>query len=331
VAARLDAPVLGAQDDYAGPNRWQVSLSSRYQRSHRHFVGSDEQEERAADKSEVVNNIKLTELGVRYNASPRWSFSVGIPWLHADRSSPIRNQQRVVIARGHTQASSLGDIVFTARRLVWKPLGHPDGNISLGLGLKVPTGKDDVYDTRTRLSNGQFVTTEESIDQSIQPGDGGWGVLFDVGAFQRLGHSGFALYGSASYLSNPRETNGVPTFRGGAGEAVMSVADQYVARVGTSVSRASWKGVGLSLGGRLEGVPVRDLIGGSEGFRRPGYAVSAEPGISWSTGPHTISLNVPVALYRNRTRSVPDRLVPGRHGDAAFADYIVMFGYWRKF
>ena len=37
---------------------------------------------------------------------------------------------------------------------------------------------------------------------------------------------------------------------------------------------------------------------------------------------------VPIALYRNRTRSVADRAVPGRHGDAAFADYVVFLGYW---
>jgi len=77
--------------------------------------------------------------------------------------------------------------------------------------------------------------------------------------------------------------------------------------------------------------PVEDLIGDSDGFRRPGYAVSVEPGLSFSRGPHTFSVAVPVAAYRNRTRSVADRLVPGRHGDAAFADYVVMLGYWRKY
>jgi hypothetical protein len=76
---------------------------------------------------------------------------------------------------------------------------------------------------------------------------------------------------------------------------------------------------------------VEDLIGGSKGFRRPGYAISADPGVSYSWGPNTLSLNVPVALYRNRTRSVPDRTVPGRHGDAAFADYLIFFGYWRRY
>jgi hypothetical protein len=84
------------------------------------------------------------------------------------------------------------------------------------------------------------------------------------------------------------------------------------------------------MGGRIEGVPVHDLIGSSEGFRRPGYAVSAEPSVSWRRGPHTVSLTVPIAVERNRQRSVPD-LARGSHGDAAFADYVVLAGYWRRF
>ena len=91
-----------------------------------------------------------------------------------------------------------------------------------------------------------------------------------------------------------------------------SETDQYVARVGASYAGKSWKGFGASLGGRLEGVPVEDLIGDSNGFRRPGYAISIEPGLSYSRGAYTFSLAVPYALYRNRTRSVADRLVPGR-------------------
>ena len=86
----------------------------------------------------------------------------------------------------------------------------------------------------------------------------------------------------------------------------------------------------MGLGGRIEGVPVRDLIGKSDGFRRPGYAVSVEPSLSFSRGAHTFSLAVPVAVYRNRQRSVAD-LISGGAGDAAFADYIILVGYWRKF
>jgi hypothetical protein len=331
VAARLDAPVLGVQDSYTGPNRWQVSVSWRNQRSHRHFVGSEEQTNRAADGSEVINRINQEEIGIRYNASDVWSFSAGIPYLIADRSSPIRNSSRTVVARSVVQSNGIGDIVLTGRRLLWHPRDHPDGNISLGLGVKLPTGKDDVSDARTQLVNGQFVQTTQTVDQSVQPGDGGLGFVLDFQGFQRVRHSGFGLYGSATYLINPRNKNGVQTFRGALGEEVMSVADQYLARVGGSYSNPKWKGFGASLGGRVEGVPVEDLIGRSDGFRRPGYAVSVEPALSYSRGPHTFSLAVPIAAYRNRQRSVADRLVPGRHGDAAFADYFFMFGYWRKY
>jgi hypothetical protein len=331
VAARLDAPVLGAQDTYDGPDRWEVSASWRYQRSFRHFVGSKEQVNREEDGSQVINKIHQAEVGIRYNATDVWSVSVGIPYLIAQRSSPIRDTTGAVVDRYTTHGTGVGDVTVTVRRLLWNPKEHPQGNISLGLGIKLPTGQDDVTDTTTRLVNGQFVNTIQTVDQSIQPGDGGFGAILDFQGFRRIAHSGFTLFSSATYLINPSNTNGVKTYRTGLGEGVMSVADQYLARIGCSYSNPSWKGFSVSLGGRVEGVPVEDLIGGSDGFRRPGYAVSVEPGVSYSKGPHTIALSVPIAEYRNRQRSVPDRMVPGRHGDAAFADYLILLGYWRKF
>ncbi|HWM93928.1 MAG TPA: hypothetical protein VN493_24435 [Thermoanaerobaculia bacterium] len=330
MAARLDAPVLGAQSDITAFSRWQVSTSWRHQRSDRHFRGSEEEANRQAEGSEVINTINLMELGIRYNPNPQWSVSLGIPYFAAERSSPIRDPNRVVVDRSVVEANALGDITLTARRLLWNPREHPESNISLGLGVKFPTGDYDVFDTRERLVDGQRVFTDESVDQSIQPGDGGWGAILDVSTYQRIRSSGGTLYASGTYLINPEGTNGVPTFRGAIGEEIMSIADQYLARAGVTWSGASWKGFGMSLGGRIEGVPVEDLIGDSDGFRRPGYALSVEPGLSYTRGAHAFSLAVPVAVHRNRQRSVPDRLVPGRIGDAAFADYVVMLGYWRK-
>lgn len=331
MAARLDAPVLGAHSDVFGTNRWQVSTTWRYQRSDRHFRGSEEQTERTEEGSEVINTINMMELGIRYNPNALWSVSLSLPYFSAERSSPIRDGNRVVVDRSVVESNSLGDIILTARRNLWDPRTHPESNITLGLGIKAPTGDYDVYDTRERLVNGQRVFTEESVDQSIQPGDGGWGALVDFSAYQRIRNTGGAIYGSVTYLMNPEGTNGVPTFRGAVGEEVMSISDQYLLRAGYGYAAASWKGFAMSLGGRMEGVPVEDLIGDSDGFRRPGFALSIEPGVTYSRGPHAFSLAVPVAVHRDRQRSVPDHMVPGRHGDAAFADYIVMLGYWKKF
>jgi hypothetical protein len=75
---------------------------------------------------------------------------------------------------------------------------------------------------------------------------------------------------------------------------------------------------------------VRDLIGPSEGFRRPGYAVSVEPSLMYVHGKSAISLGVPFAVYRNRLVSVADE-ANGTHGDAAFADYLILVGFSRRF
>jgi hypothetical protein len=77
-------------------------------------------------------------------------------------------------------------------------------------------------------------------------------------------------------------------------------------------------------------VPVRDLLGKSNGFRRPGYAISADPGFLYARWGYVFSCNVPWAIERNRRRSVSD-IANGVHGDAAFADYAVTLGLSRRF
>jgi hypothetical protein len=324
--------VLGALDTYEGPDRWQVSVSWRYQRSDRHFRGIHEEENRAAEHSEVINHLNLAEIGIRYNFSDRTSLTVGVPYVMAERSSPMRDENRVVVDRSITHATGLSDITVTGRRLLWDPAtSQRPGNVSFGLGVKLPTGQSSVHDTHRSLVDGEEVRTIRPVDQSIQPGDGGLGFIVDLGGYYQLGAARTtALYAAGTYLINPEGTSGVPTFRGRENEALMSIADQYLIRLGVTTAPASWNGWGASLGGRMEAVPAHDLFGTSRYFRRPGYAISAEPAVSWSRGPHTVSLAVPVAIQRNRVRSVPDIEVDG-HGDAAFADWVMLLGYWRRF
>jgi hypothetical protein len=44
----------------------------------------------------------------------------------------------------------------------------------------------------------------------------------------------------------------------------------------------------------------------------------------------TVALNVPIAAHGNRQQSVPD-MEEDDHGDAAFADYVIIFNYFRRF
>jgi hypothetical protein len=137
-------------------------------------------------------------------------------------------------------------------------------------------------------------------------------------------------------MATPEEKNGVKTFRRNSFEAEMSIADSYMGRLG--VQYLAWQKYGLtvSLAGRIEGVPAEDLIGGSDGFRRPGYAVSVEPGVSAMFGTWTIGVYAPVAVYRNRVRSVADfqqSAATGEHehGDAAFADFSIIASLSKSF
>jgi hypothetical protein len=108
----------------------------------------------------------------------------------------------------------------------------------------------------------------------------------------------------------------------------MSVPDQYMARAGVDINVHNWA---FSAGVRDECLPVHDLIGKSDGFRRPGYIISAEPGVTYKLKKATIYAFVPVALIRDRTQSVPDKITTAltgtfTNGDAAFADYVINVG-----
>jgi hypothetical protein len=298
---------------------WQLSIGFRKQRSHRHFVGTEEQKQRAIQGTEVVNNIFLYDLSLTYAFNRKFNVTA---------SGFIQSATR---RRGTSpqvfKSFGIGDISVMGRMWLWKPPTESGHNISLGVGLKLPTGKSDVTDT-VQAANGRSNVTQV-VDQSIQLGDGGWGIPLDVQAYKRFGKT--TLYASGTYLLNPRDTNGVPTGRGRPSEAIMSVADQYLARVGISRPVPKTRQWAFTAGWRIEGVPVRDLIGKSNGFRRPGYGMSIEPGLQYFRMRDTWSITVPIAAGRNRKRSVSDILVGNPGGDAAFADYIILAGYSHRF
>ena len=310
---------------YLPEGGWQSYIGVRYQFSDRHFRGSEEEPERQEQGTQVENTVYLYDLGLTYGLSARTSLSLSLPFLFATRSGVNRDFGE----RYEDTANGIGDLTLTARRWMLDPEENDDQNVSLGFGIKLPTGEPNAVDSRKVLDdNGETVYQVRTVDQSIQPGDGGFGFLVDLSAFTQVGQ--FTPYLAGTYLFNPRGTNGVDTQRSRASEAIMSVADQYVARVGTMWT-AEGSHFSFGIGGRVEGVPVYDVFGSSDGFRRPGYAISVEPSLIYANAKSVFSLSVPVALERNRERSVPDRETPGRHGDAAFADWVLLLGWTYRF
>ncbi|MFN0214470.1 MAG: hypothetical protein ACKVT2_09470 [Saprospiraceae bacterium] len=333
-----------------GKGQWQLGASYRYFQSFRHFKSDTEQKERVEKNTEVINDAHSLDLGLTYGISNRLSVSANLPLIYYDRSSLYEHYGNSTTAnpeqkRFHTGAQGIGDARLSAAYWLLNPEKHTNRNLSVGLGVKLPTGNENVQDEfhRRKATDGGDSIITKAVDQSIQLGDGGVGFSLEIQGFTALFKNG-SLYFNGFYLSNPRETNNTVNRVITANStdldkitAFHSVADQFVARIGMNYVVLPSQNLSVSLGMRTEGVPAKDLIGGSNGFRRPGFIVAAEPGIALQHGKFGFSVNVPYALYRKRTRSVADIAAGNdvfgipRNGDAAFADYSVNVGMVYRF
>jgi hypothetical protein len=326
------------------PKSWQFSANYRYFHSYKHFVGTDHQEHREEQRTNVINNDHSIILGANYTLTTKWSFGVSVPLIYINRTSLYEHYGNTPgNPRFGTSSAGLGDVRLIANYLL---LDKSKMKLQIGLGAKLPTGNykyEDEFHRRGKLGQDSLIT--RVVDQSIQPGDGGFGILASFDAAYMVSDK-ISLYASGMYLSNPRNTNGVVRTanltRDANGEFIplsneFSVADQYFARAGARVNLS--ESFQASLGGRIECIPSHDIIGSEDGFRRPGYIVSADPAIFYIKGNHIFGLNVPVALVRDRTRNTIDiargmdtnpnseRYGKPIQGDAAFADFLVSFSY----
>lgn len=298
---------------------WVITVGYRFQPSSRHFVGTVEQRQREIAGNQIQNTYHLLDIAVERQLTRRFSATASLPVLFAYRNQ-LYNPRGVYRVRG------IGDLTIGGRGWVFRPPTETGGNVGIGLSLKLPTGEYGATGAATDAQGRPVIAT---ADQSIQAGDGGAGFTIDTQAYRPMPLRTMIFF-SGSYLFNPRDTNGVRTFRTRRGEEVMSVSDQYLVRGGIARSVPGVAGLVVTFGGRMEGVPVRDLLGKSNGFRRPGYAISGDPGFLYTRWGYVFSCSVPWAIQRNRRRSVPD-IMNGTHGDAAFADYVLTLGVSKRF
>ncbi len=309
-----------------------VFSSFRYFKSFRHFRGDVEEHDRILNGTQVINISSFLDLGISYGISNRVFLTSVLPIVFHIRSSMYEhggNPPNGLGDRNETSSSGLSDLRFSINYWLLEP-GSKNYNYSLGFGVKLPTGDSNYKADFYNQGPDKNETLKSVVDQSIQPGDGGFGLTLDLQTYHLINNH-FGINGSLYYLFNIEETNGILT-RSGSSE--FSCPDQYALRIGSFYNFDN--GFNLYLGSRLEGVPAEDLIGGSSGYRRPGYAVSIEPGIGYNVNNVSVNLSFPFAMYRNRTQSVSDKertISTGvyRHGDAAFADYLINFSVGYRF
>jgi len=326
VAIKGTAGICGRPTDAKG---WELNLNNRYFKSYKHFVGTVEQKQRIEESSNVINHAYELDITATRTLNSRWSLAMTLPILAFGRSSLYEHDGAT---RHSTHSFGIGDARFSAYRWMFDPKTSHKGNVQIGLGVKLPTGDYKYQDYFYKKADSSVLGP---VDQSIQPGDGGTGITFELNSFYNFNHK-LGVYAGFFYLSNPREVNGTSTTRGGTASAaakkyntdVMSVPDLFMTRGGVAymVNHFAFSG-----GIRIEGLPSSDLIGGSRGFRRPGYIISAEPAVTFVAKKTSFNIAVPFALKRNRTQSDSDKRRTNdtgvhQQGDAAFADYLISAG-----
>lgn len=295
-----------------------MSLAYRSLTAGEWFVGRDVREDRAPFGEPLFLNIQSADLTLNYGLTERLSASLTLPFSYGTHSRYYADNSRHKV-----KAGGLGDVNLLGTFWFLDPSRHTDGNVAASLGVKAPTGKNDVQDDFF-LANGSVV--QRPVDQSIQLGDGGWGFLLQAQAFQKLFESGYG-YANGSYQLSPKNTTDVGSPLPG---VPLSVPDVFSARLGLIYTLPFAPALAVAFGGRVDGIPRRDAIGESDGFRRPAVIGYADPSIEVTLAGYRLTVNVPVRVYADFRPGLLDRQF-NFAGGGDLAKYLFFFGIDRRF
>ncbi|HZS98849.1 MAG TPA: hypothetical protein VFA40_18840 [Terriglobales bacterium] len=316
---RFDLPGLGRNIGPLKAHEWQVDVAYRYLYTDQFYVGSEINDSAGPFGKGPSIKIHSWELTVNYGVTSRLSLALRFPFSAGSATRLFADNNLHT-----TAAAGLGDISAIGTVWLWNPTKHTKGNLALGFGVKTPSGDNAVID---RFFPASGPPTRAPVDQSIQLGDGGWGVILQTQAYRAIS-SRTSGYVNASYLLSAKEKTDVPSpIPGG----VLGVPDIYSVRVGVAYALLAERGLSMSLGPRIDGIPIRDLIGGGDNnFRRPGYSLFIDPGVTFNHGRNTFWINVPIRIHQDFKRSLAD-IEHNRVGGGDLAKYLVFTGYSVRF
>lgn len=321
ILIRQTSPLFGttgAFDQEVGS--WTLTFSGRTSTADIHYRGTERQYEREIEQTYVVNRQNSLTATIGYQITPRVSLIAGVPFVEASWGIPSPRTGGPA-ARANENARGIGDVTALARVAIFNPsTSTRSWNVIVGGGVKLPTGNNEATDVFPDNSGNNNL--ERYVDISVHPGDGGWGLLIDLQGYKAIGR--LTAFGTSTWLANPKDTgtasrgnlvtNTVPT-------NINTVSDQFVFRAGASVAITHY--LSASLAWRAEGVPRYDLLGASHGFRRPGVEMYWEPGVTVTSGRHSVSFNLPVGYYFNR---FPNPYT-GNPGDSTFPEHVSIATY----
>ena len=319
---RFTTPVsLGGQGEaYQREREWRLTLGYRRLSANEWFVGGESSPTRAPGGQPPVFKINTLVADIAYAPTERLQLHLSIPFSGGSATGMWPDKAK------HTQSvTGIGDVSVLGESWLLSPRTHQSGNVSIGLGVKAPTGSHDaasyIYTPTTAIPY--------PADQTVQPGDGGWAVIVQSQAFRQVTERVYG-YAFGSYTVSPKARSDVQ-FRPSLPNVYWSVPDTYSARAGAAFSILPDQGLTMSLGGRMDGIPLRDLIGGGDDdtIKRTSRVIFVDPGVSLTRGKDNFTVSVPWRVNVNRFQSLYERKTNGLNG-GGFAKYLIFASYSRR-
>ena len=288
---------------------WQLSINNRYFKAYRDYKGKVDLKTPPQNQS-IIKSFS-TDFEITRLLPNGWSLGAGFPISSNSRNADLEHGGPNT-TRHITRSFGMGDLHFTAYKWLFKPSEKQKGNLQLGLGIKFPTGD---YRKQGYFYRNDSTRILSLLNPSIQLGDGGTGFITELNAFYFINkYKTISLYGNFYYLINPTDINGTQYTQGKPqlplqillGAYDISVPDVYSIRAGINFNLKNWT---FSAGLRDEGAPVRDLFGQSNGTRRAGYTLSAEPGITYKLKKATLYFYLPFLLSHEVKQNLLDKAI----------------------
>src|SRR2546430_335997 len=202
---RFTTPSLGGQGELQmtdlAAHGWRIARGYRHLHADELFVGT----QLVSTNQPLIINLHSLDVTAAYALTDRVSVSLTVPFV-----SGVQSRFYADSARHAADALGLGDVSLIGSAWLLDPHNRA-GNVAFGVGVKAPSGSHTTADAYFLKGD---TSIQYPVDQSIQPGDGGWGVVVQLQAYHRTFHNGIAYF-TGSYLINPRRLSDVAKDPGG--------------------------------------------------------------------------------------------------------------------
>ena len=324
--SRFTSPALGSLggaggDIYLPSGTWQVGFAYRYVSSNQLIVGHRARNDLAPGGIPSFVHSQLMNVSLVYGVTDRLALTLNAPLARGSLELTYPDGKR-----HQNTAAGLGEMSVSASYWLRSAQAfQPGGNVAIGLGVKAPTGRNDVAGT---FWKGDGTSISFPVAPSIELGDGGWGFVVNTKGFAPVFERTY-MYGGGSYTFNPRTTTDVVKAPGST--LHWAAPDTWDANLGLSTLLSSALGLSANLGALAYGTPRRDVFGGRDnGERLPAIVGYVSPGLGITRGAHTLTVSVPLRAYMNFRPSIVDDAA-GLKGGGGLARRLILVSYAVRF